>query len=109
MPRRAADFPDPVIGIAPFRRKLPEQDLLEVPDLRGGRQLELARDMEGVEQLAVDVDLELAAGGIADAHRSRTPVTGEPGQLDLGKAALAGEAVHDLELVRVPGGGAEQP
>ena len=68
-----------------------------------------ARLVEGVHDLAVDVDLELLARCIADAHGRRSLVTGQPRQLELRQAPLAGDAVHDLQVRGVAGNGAQEP
>ncbi len=62
-----------------------------------------------VEHLAEDVELHLVVRGVADANRSRFLVAGEPGDLELGQPAFAPDAVHDVELLRLSGGGAQQP
>ena len=69
----------------------------------------LARLVERVHHLAVDVELQLRRGGVADAHRLRALVAGEPGELQFRQAALAGDAVHDLHLRRAAGDRAHQP
>ena len=53
-----------------------------------------------VGDLAVDVELELPGGGVADPHRLRALVAREPVELELGQPPLAGQAVHDLEVAR---------
>ena len=51
--------------------------------------------------LAEHVELELLARLVADAHRLRVLVAGQPVELDLGEPAFAADAVHDLELAGV--------
>ena len=65
--------------------------------------------MQRVHQLAVDIELQLLVGGVADAHRPAVLVPGQPRQLVFGQPALAGDAVHDLHLRRMAGDGAQQP
>ena len=67
------------------------------------------RQVQRVHHLAVDVELQLAVRGVADAHRLRALVAGEPRHLPFGQAPLAGDAVHDLHLVGAAGDGAQQP
>ena len=84
---------------------------------RGGRRAPSGRadtplDTAGprrVQHLAEHVELELLAGLVADAHRLRALVAGQPVELDLGEAALAADAVHDLEVARRAGHRAAQP
>ena len=68
-----------------------------------GRQASPARLIEDVEHLAVDVELKLRAGAVADADGGRALVAGKPVQLDLEQAPLAGGPVHDLKIVGVAG------
>ena len=57
----------------------------------------------GVEQLAVDVELALVPGAVADPHRGSCPrQPAEVGQLALGQVALAADAEHDLQVVAPP-------
>jgi hypothetical protein len=64
--------------------------------------------VQGVHDLAVDVQLELLGGGVADPHRVAV-VAGQPVGDVLVEAALAGHAVHDLQFGRVAGDRPEQP
>ena len=59
--------------------------------------------------LAVDIELKLLGGRVADPHRTRALISGEPVELDLFELALAFGAVHDLELRDVPGARAKRP
>src|SRR6185369_6762068 len=67
------------------------------------------RGQGGVEQLPEDVELELLARFVPDAHRLRVLVAGQPVELDLGESSFAADAVHDLELAGVSGDGSLQP
>ena len=57
----------------------------------------LAVDVQRVEQLAVDVELRLAPGAVADAHGLRVAPAGEVWQLALAEVVLAADPVHDLQ------------
>ena len=57
-----------------------------------------------VYQLAVEVELDLAVGAVADAHRLRTAVALEVVEDGLGQPVLAAHAVHHLQVVGVAGG-----
>ena len=65
--------------------------------------------MQRVHQFAEHVELELEGGRVADAHGTRALVSGQPVQLQLGQSPLPAEAVHDLELRRRAGYGAQEP
>ena len=51
----------------------------------------------GVEQLAVDVELELAGGAVSDSHRGGAHVALEVRELELGKVRAAVDPVHQLQ------------
>ena len=74
-----------------------------------GRQPAPPRLVEDVCHLAVDVELELRARAVADPDRLRALVAVEPRQLELEQSPLAGGAVHDLDVLRVAGDGAQEP
>ena len=105
----AADLPDPVVRLAPRLREMVEQPALDRPPLRVDRQAVLARLVEAVEHLAVDVELQLAARRVADPHRLRALVAVEPRQLELAQAPLARDAVHDLDVGRIARDRPDQP
>ncbi|MCY1425719.1 hypothetical protein D9M71_415140 [compost metagenome] len=73
------------------------------------RQPTFVRLGQGIGQFAVDIQLVLHRRRVADAHRRRVLVTGEPGQAVLGEPALATQAIHDLHLFRVARHRAQQP
>ena len=106
---RPAYLPDPLVRLAPAPLEVREQHALQRPGLVVGRDVAPPGLVEGVHHLAVDVELELVAGAVADPDRLRPLVAGQPGQLELGQPPLAGRAVHDLEVVRVAGDGSQQP
>ena len=59
-----------------------------------------------VHELAVDIELEMGVGGVADAHRTRTHVAFEVGQLflvDRGTAVDAGHQSGASRPVAAPG------
>ena len=65
--------------------------------------------MVHVHDFAEHVELQLGMRGIADAHRRRSLITRQPVDNPFGQPALAGDAVHDLQLVGAAGNGAQQP
>ena len=74
-----------------------------------GLDLAPPRLVQDVEHLAVDVQLELRAGCVADPDRLRPLVARQPRQLAFREVPLTGRAVHDLQVVRVAGDGSQQP
>ena len=88
---RAAHLPDAVVGLLPGALEEVEQRDLERPRSRrpsptSARAAARMIDSD-VEHLAVDVELELVARRVADPHRRRALVAGEPVELELGRAA----------------------
>src|SRR6476661_4311281 len=65
--------------------------------------------VQRIHHFAVDVELVLLVGRVADANGFRVVVTLQPRNFPLPQEALAREAVHDLHLRRTSSGGAEQP
>src|SRR5581483_11808016 len=65
----AADLPDPLVGHAPRLLEVLEERELDPPRVRVELEPVHARLIEAVEHLAVDVELELFARRVADAHR----------------------------------------
>ena len=53
------------------------------------------------EHFAVDVELALAPGVVADPHRSGMPPAGQVRQRPLGQIPLAADAEHDLQIAAV--------
>jgi len=89
---RAPHLPDAVIGLAPDLAHVLDQHAAQRPRVVRQRVLE---DLGGVphhvEHLAVDVELELPAGAVADPHGCRPLVAPEPRDLVLVEAPLAGD------------------
>ena len=109
LPAWAAHLPDPLVRLAPPLLEIPQQVTDERPRVVVRGESATARLVEHVEHLAVDVELELLARAVADPNRLRALVAGEPGELELGQAALAGRPVHDLEIVGIAGDRPEEP
>ncbi len=109
MPPRPAHLPDPLVGLAPAGLE-PVEDLAGQPPGRVGRlEALIARLVESVDDLAVDVELTLVRCAVADANGLRAFVPGEPGQLELREPPLSRDAVHDLQILRRAGDRAEEP
>jgi hypothetical protein len=65
----AASLPDALVGLVPVLAH-PLDDRAEVlPRVVRERRAVLVVEVDGVDQLAIDVKLELAGGGVADPHR----------------------------------------
>ena len=107
--RRAPDLPDAAVRLVPDLLDMLDQRPLDVPGLRAEIEPVLAGGMEDVENLAEDVELELAVGAVADPDGSAALVAGEPVGDQLALQALARHPIHDRHLRGAPGGGAEEP
>src|SRR6516225_4568727 len=105
----AADLPDTLVGLAPDFLKVPEKFALHIPAGLGCGKPLAPRMMKRIHDFAKDVKLELPVGGIADADRARAFIARQPRHLPSGEAALAGNPVHDLELIGTAGYRAQQP
>src|SRR5207237_4062593 len=95
---RAAYLPDPLIHLPPCRLEKVEQRLLDAPGIIVRLDAVSACDMEGVGDLAINIQLKLRMRRIADANRTAALIAGEPRDLALGELALSCESVHDLQL-----------
>src|SRR5207248_7165856 len=104
-----AHLPDPLIRLLPRVLEVSQYPALKRPRLLGHLQVVHTPLMERVEHLAVDVELELSAGRVADAHRLRFLVAREPVEREFRQTPLAGDAVHDLQRGRIAGRSAEEP
>src|SRR6266511_2586244 len=107
----AADLPDALVLLPPAARR----------GVGGGDQEAagggvdpaelLVQALGRAEQLAVDVELALVPGAVADPHRPAAAPAPQVGQLPLGEVALAADPEHDLEVgptVELGGGRAGQ-
>src|SRR5262249_61297828 len=96
----ASDFPNPIVRLIPDLLQMLDQRQLLRPRLLDSSKTTLSCLVNGVHELAVHVELELNGSGVADAHRRRALITGQPRHLPFGELPFTGQAVHDLELVR---------
>jgi hypothetical protein len=96
VPAGSSDLPDAFVWLVPGRLQEVEQAPLELPRRGAGLDADPPSLVHGVHDLAVHIELELAAGRVANANRLGARITGEPLQLLLRQATLAGRPVHDL-------------
>ena len=105
-----AHLPDALVRLGPRGLEPLHEVRQHAPGVAGAAaEPELHPGEGSVHQLAIDVELELLGGGVADPDRSRTLVAGKPGQLELGEPPLAADAVDGAEVVRAPGHAPQQP
>ncbi len=104
-----AHLPDSLVRVLPVVDNELDEVARQRPGLLVGADRELTREVQRIQYLAVDVELELCRRGVADAHRPRVLIAGQPIDLELGQAALTGWPVQGLEGGRIATRGAEQP
>ncbi len=69
MPARAAHFPNAFVGAIPGGLKKFHDGMLDAPSIFAGRQPQLPGLVQGVHHFAVNIQLKLLGGRIADTHR----------------------------------------
>jgi hypothetical protein len=69
VPPGAADLPDALVRLAPVRLEELEQRLLQVPGRLVALQADVPAHVQRIHDLAVDVELELVDGRVADPDR----------------------------------------
>ena len=93
--RRATHLPDPGVRLAPRRLQVGEQ-LVGVPGVVRPVQAGHPDRQPGGEHLGEDVGRRHGGRRVADPHRPRPVVAGQPFELDLRQPALSGQAVEFL-------------
>ena len=78
VPPRAAHLPDALVRALPGRLDEGHQSFFEAPPRLVRLQAEAPGVVHDIEDLAIDIELELAGGGVADAHRAGAAVAREP-------------------------------
>jgi len=71
--------------------------------------LSLGSPVQGLDDLAIHVEPQLVRRPIADPYRGRALVAGQPGQLPFPQVTLSGDHVHELQVFRITGHGAQEP
>jgi hypothetical protein len=93
----AARLPDPLVRPVPVvAHPLDDPDDV-LPGLVGDGRPVLVVEVDGVDQLAVDVELELMSGPVADPDGRGPPVSLEMVERLLRQLRAAVDAVHDLK------------
>ena len=100
----AADLPDPLVRAVPVGAHPVHVAHDVLPELPGDRRAVLVVEVDRVEQLAVDVELELARGTVPHTDGAGLAVALQVVEGELVQLATAVDAVDDLERpVRVVG------
>src|SRR3954463_6801769 len=95
--RLAAHLPHPRVRLVPARGRGVGEKGDELWNSRMQPPELLAVQVQGVQQLAVDVELCLAPGAVADAHWLRVAPAAQVRQLALGQVVLPAYPIHDLQ------------
>ena len=103
LPPAAPHLPDSVIGLPPIGGHPIHQGGDSSPEIVAGGLLVLVVEVDGIEQLAIDVELQLVRGGVTDPHRARAAVALQVIERPLGDLTPPGDGVQRLERLRVGG------
>src|SRR5881409_3479559 len=93
----AAHLPDALVLVAPVGADPVDEAAHVGPQVVGDRGTVLVVEVDRVHQLAVDVELEVGGGRVADAHGRGAQVALEVRQRLLGEPVATVDPVHDLE------------
>src|SRR5205823_9855482 len=99
--RPAPRFPDAGIVHLPVFEDVIHNTEQNLPSRLGQLLPRLPRRVGGLDELAVDVELELLDGGVADPDGLRPTVALQLVEYKLGHAVLGVDRVHHLKLLRV--------
>jgi hypothetical protein len=94
-----ADLPQPASGSSHRCDDGLDELEDEVPAVDGHGLADLLGEVAELHRGAVDVELQLVGGAVADAHRSGAPVALEVVELELDEVLLAGDAVQRPQRV----------
>ena len=92
----AANLPDAVVGARPVVRPNPASGEVG-PNVVSDRRSVLVVQINRIHQLAIDVELQLRRGGVADAHRTRAAIALQVVERFLGQFVAAVDSIHDLQ------------
>src|SRR4029453_16550489 len=93
----AAGLPDALLGLVPVLGQPVQHPADRRPPLVGERQAALHAGVDAVHRLAVDVELQLLGGAVADPDGCRAAVAAPVVEPALFEAGGAVDPVHDVE------------
>ena len=97
--RPSAMFPDSMSWRAPDGRDVVDDRLFDPSSVLSSFDAGTARYVEDVQQFAVNVNLLLARGRIADPDRRRAAIARQPRCSPFVEVAAAVEPIHDLDVL----------
>src|SRR5215472_2460442 len=109
VPAIAANLPNTVIRILPNLREMIEQPQLHGPTGFVGGKTAAPSLMCGVNDFAVDIELQLKVGPVSDAHRPGAFIAREPARLQFDDLPLAGQPIQNMDLLGASGYRPQQP
>ena len=104
-----ARFPDPVVGVTPVAADVLAEPAEHALGLAVEDAIAPDETSDGVDRLAVNVDLHLARGRVADPNRARARVSAPLGKNLLAGPRLSPDIVEDSELRTREPSRVEQP
>src|SRR6202048_1931501 len=105
----AAHLPKTFVRLPPSRCQIIQYDGPHRLAAFQWRHTRFQRLKHRVGDLAEDVELQLLGGAVADPHRCRVLVSGQPRDGQLRPPSLATDAVHELDLARAAGDRSNKP
>src|SRR5215211_5845882 len=110
LPLSAADLPDTMVRILPVGAEPAENPPQVLPEIIVQRSAVPVVEVRRVEDGPVEVELDLAVGGVAEPDRTGVLVAGEVVEYDLGEVGASVYAVERLEeTVPIRGAAVPQP
>lgn len=101
--RAAPDFPDPLIRRAPAGGGLVREGPEHGPELGAERPWhQRIAEVCGIQHLAIDIELRLVSGRVADAHRAGVAVPAEVVEYLFRKMRIAVNRLHAPEVATTP-------
>ena len=96
LPTSASNLPYPFVGLLPDRFEVFQKFELDHPVPAVLHEAMHAALIQGVDHFAIDIELQLVGGSIADSDRLRILVAGQIGQRQFRHAPLAPQTIEDL-------------
>ena len=109
VPRRQPGLPQPVVGFVPAAFDGGDHRLDDPPLLVAHRAAHLGHARDQVGDRPEHIELQLAVGGVADAHRPRPGVPGQRVDDRLGAQVVPVHRVQRVQPLRVPAGALDAP
>src|SRR5216683_1461947 len=100
---RSAYLPDSFVRLFPSGFEKINQLLLQSPRIFVFMDTGIARDVKRVHYFAVNVQLKLLMGRVANTHWTAALIASQPRKFKLRQRTLTREAIHNLQIFGVAG------